>query len=177
MAFLSRDQLRTYGTRATAAQKLAARQKLGTKTASVRATVFLSHSHDEAELIEPFLLMLNEEGVLVYVDWKDPTMPPMTTPETAVRLKDRIKLCRKFMILATNKALDSKWVPWELGIADAQNGIGNVAVIPVEDRGSTWKGSEYIGIYGRVEPASNGKLAVFEPGKQQGTYLSDWLVR
>lgn len=81
------------------------------------------------------------------------------------------------MILATNRALESKWVPWEIGIADSQNGMGNVAVIPIEDTGTTWKGSEYVGIYARVERANDGKLGVFEPGKTNGIHLSNWLAQ
>ena len=177
MAFLSRDTLKAYGNRATITQKAAARQRLGTKTAAVRATVFLSHSHHDADLIEPILVLLAEEGVLVYVDWKDPTMPSMTSPETASTLKTRIKQCGKFLLLGTNNALESRWVPWELGIADAQNGMPNVAIIPVEDRSAVWKGNEYIGIYSRVETASDGKMAVFDPGKDRGMYLADWLVK
>lgn len=178
MAYLSRDSLRAYAFKATASQKQALHQRFRTKTASVRATVFLSHSHDDADLIESFLVLLNEEGVLVYVDWKDPTMPRMTTPDTATRLKQRIKQCGKFMLLATNNALDSRWAPWELGIADSQNGMTNVAVIPVQDASGSWRGSEYVGIYSRVEKAGNGRLAVFEPNTTSGgVYLSDWLVR
>lgn len=177
MAFLTRDSLKAYGYRATASQKQAIRQRLTTKTASVRATVFLSHSHEDAELIEPFLVALEQQGVLVYVDWKDPTMPKATSPDTAAKIKHRIKVCGKFMLLATNNAIDSRWVPWELGIADAQNGMPNVAVIPVQDQNSTWRGSEYIGIYARVEQDSGGKLTVVDPSKTYGISLADWLVR
>lgn len=177
MAFLSRDDLRAHGFTANASQRQAVRQKYSMKTASVQATVFLSHSHDDADLIEPFLIRLSEEGVLVYVDWQDPTMPRMTNPETASRLKARIQLCHKFMLLATNNALDSRWVPWELGIADSQNGMANVAIIPVEDTGRTWKGNEYVGIYSRVELATDGRLAVFPANKTSGMYLSHWVTQ
>lgn len=120
-------------------------------------------------------MLLANENVDVYVDWKDTEMPRQTSPETAMRLKLRIAECRKFMILATNKALDSKWVPWEIGVADSKNGMGNVAVIPVDDSGVTWKGSEYVGIYSRVEQSITGRLAVLEPGRQNGIPLSQWL--
>jgi hypothetical protein len=177
MAFLTRDALKAVTARATASQKFAAKNQLSAKTAAARGKVFLSHSHSDADLVEPFLLKLFEEGVVVYVDWKDPTMPSVTNPDTAKVLKDRIKQCGKFILLATNNALESRWVPWELGIADLQNGMSNVAVLPIQDSGTSWKGNEYIGIYSRVEPAHNGRLAVFEPGKQEGVYLSDWVIR
>jgi len=176
MAYLTENELRSKGLQATATQKTAARSKFGTKTASAKASVFLSHSHDDADLIEPFLVMLDKEGVQVYVDWKDPTMPKMTSPETATLLKNRIKLCGKFMLLATEKALGSKWVPWELGIADSQNGMNNVAVIPVQAANRSWTGSEYVGIYSRVETATSGHLAVFPPNATNGVTLAHWLV-
>lgn len=48
-------------------------------------------------------------------------MPKVTSAETATRIKDRISRCDKFILLATNGAIDSKWCNWELGFGDAKN--------------------------------------------------------
>ncbi|TWT95396.1 hypothetical protein Pla108_35440 [Botrimarina colliarenosi] len=104
-------------------------------------------------------------------------MPSVTSPETARRIKGKIKECKKLVLLATNNALQSKWVPWELGVADAENSMKNIAILPVTDSQTSWIGSEYVGIYDRIEQASSGKPAVFEPGASSGILLEDWLRR
>jgi len=146
-----------------------------TKTASAIATIFLSHSHRDADIVNQVVELLGNQGVIVYVDWKDDTMPKVTSPETALRLKTRIKDCRKFVLLATDNALESRWVPWELGIADVSNSIDNVVVLPVTDPPRAWTGSEYVGIYSTIEKADTGNPSVFKPGQNQGISLRQWL--
>ena len=145
------------------------------KAASIRATVFLSHSHNDADIVNQAVQILGSQGVFVYVDWKDETMPKVTSPETASRLKTRIHQCRKFVLLATNDALESRWVPWELGVADQSNGMDNVVVLPVTDPPRTWTGSEYVGIYSTIEKSDSGVPCVFKPGQNRGVTLKHWL--
>ena len=177
MSYLTRSELQQIPYRFTESQRRNIVQRFHTKYSDAQITVFLSHSHKDAELIESFLLLLENEDVIVYVDWKDKTMPAMTSSITARQLKARIRICGKFMVLGTNNALLSRWVPWELGIADLQNGMPNVAIVPVVDIAKQWMGNEYVGIYSRVERADSGRMAVFEPGKDRGILLSDWLRR
>lgn len=145
------------------------------RTASRYRTVFLSHSHDDRALVESVCNLLAGQGVILYVDWNDPEMPAVTSPETARKIKERIGTADKFVMLASNTSLKSRWVPWELGIGDIEKGIPNVAVFPIIPDYGTWEGSEYIGIYSRIEQAQGGQLAVFEPGQNTGVTLKQWL--
>lgn len=147
------------------------------KTASQYRTVFLSHSHHEKSIVEPVRKLLAGQGVILYVDWNDPEMPAVTSPETAQKIKERIGAADKFVMLATNTSLKSRWVPWELGIGDIKKGLSNAAVFPVTPDYGTWEGSEYVGIYSRIEQARSGKLAVFLPGQNRGITLKNWLER
>lgn len=171
MAFVTRDELRRWKFDLVEMTKAASSER---KTAG-KAWVFLSHSHKDAEEVEKLRLILANQGVELYIDWKDHTMPAVTNPETATVLKRKIQECKKLVLLATNNALASKWVPWEIGIADSANGMNSVAVMPIEDTGTPWTGNEYIGIYPRLVKADNGALAVFAAGKDQGWWLADWL--
>jgi len=175
MAFITEDQLRAFPNRLSATQRTMTKTAATTRTASTVTTVFLSHSHKDADLVEPAILFLASQGVVVYVDWKDPTMPAMTSPETAARIKERITGCRKFIVLGTNNAVTSRWIPWELGIADSRNGMDNIAVMPVVPQYRSWEGQEYVGIYARLETADDGRWAVFPAGKNRGMYLEQWL--
>jgi hypothetical protein len=175
MAYLTTDQLRQYPSRFTFQQRQAIELYSKGKTASTVTTIFLSHSRKDTDLISPAITFIATQGVIVYVDSKDPAMPEMTSPVTATKLKERIAVCRKFVLLATNSALDSRWVPWELGVADSTNGLTNIAVLPVVERSTTWRGNEYIGIYSRIEQASDGRWAVFPAVGPTGVTLDAWL--
>jgi len=150
---------------------------LHVKTASQRYHIFLSHSHHDADVIENMAAILGDHANSIYVDWKDASMPAVTNPSTAAAIKLRIKGCKKFMLLATDNALASRWVPWELGIGDLSNGMDNVCIIPVSDPTRTWSGNEDVGIYSRLETVNN-QYYVYAPGRTDlAVPLGTWLTR
>ena len=59
-----------------------------------KVTVFLSHKHDETEILQDVISLLKNCGVDVYVDWMDEGMPQKTSGETAHKLKQKIDACR-----------------------------------------------------------------------------------
>ncbi len=116
-----------------------------------KTTVFISHKHDDLDDLKGVLGFLQQQyGVRVYIDSRDPSMPEKTNPETATNIKKRIKQCDKFILLATNAAVESKWCNWELGYGDAQKYDEHIALFPLKPRGASdtqYKGSEYLDIY------------------------------
>lgn len=116
-----------------------------------KTTVFLSHKHDELKELDSAISFLKKLGANVYVDWLDTGMPKSTSGKTAQRIKDKIKENKKFIFLATEAAINSKWCNWELGFGDAQRYINNIAVFPVRDDSSNFSGSEYLQIYPSIE--------------------------
>lgn len=122
-----------------------------------RTTVFLSHKHKDREELEEaigVIEMLEDLAVKVYIDSLDNKMPNQTSGETAARIKDVIKYCDKFILLATAKAIESYWCNWELGIGDVHKFQKNIAVLPVKEKGhlnSEYKGNEYLQIYPRID--------------------------
>ena len=83
-----------------------------------KTTVFRSHKHDDLKGVLGFLQCTYD--VKVYIDSRDPTMPKVTSAETALDIKECIKQCDKFILLATNGAIESKWCNWELGYGDTK---------------------------------------------------------
>ena len=78
-------------------------------------------------------------------------MPPYTSGQTAQTLKDRVGQCRTFVLLASENSKHSHWVPWELGIADAEKGLDRIAIFPaVEAQGDTWPQWEYMALYPKI---------------------------
>lgn len=141
-------------------------------------TVFLSHSHEDLINgdVDKIIVLLRRAGVKVYIDSLDRSLPPFTNATTAQKIKDQIKLNRKFILLATNKAINSKWCNWELGYGDAFKYIEHIALIPLADNAGTWNGAEYLRIYPRIEESNlfSPNINVYFPDGTTKS-LSEWL--
>jgi hypothetical protein len=116
-----------------------------------KTKIFLSHKHDEVQELEGAIAFLKSFGVEVYVDWLDDGMPKTTSGLTAVRIKEKIKDNHKFILLATEEAIKSKWCNWELGLGDAAKYIDHIAILPIKKEYSDFTGSEYLQIYPYIE--------------------------
>ena len=118
---------------------------------SAKATVFISHRHDDLGDLQGVLGFFETEyQVKVYIDSKDSSMPITTSAETAITLKDMIRKCDRFILLATNGAIESKWCNWELGFGDANKYPDKIAILPLKPKGAKdyqYKGHEYMRIY------------------------------
>jgi len=115
-------------------------------------SVFLSHKHDELEHLERVRYLLEKLNTSVYVDWADSEMQHPTDRKTAEALKDKIKKYDKFIFIASDAAIDSKWCNWEIGYGDAQKyDADKIAVFPVKQDDRKWKGNEYLQLYPSIE--------------------------
>lgn len=150
-----------------------------------KASVFLSHKHNEHKLVKEIKAILEGLNSQVYVDWLDNSMPNTTSGETASRIKDKIKTYDKFILIASQAAIDSKWCNWELGFADSiKFAAGNMAIFPIADEGQNWHGNEYLQLYSRIEYVGTNqyindiyRLAGFYVVSPNQVYysLSEWL--
>jgi hypothetical protein len=179
MTFITRDYLDRFSSNlgGTKAQELRQRPfKLNeSQKASYKKVIFLSHSHKDKDIVEKVALFLLSQGMFLYVDWQDSSIPPITSSETANKIKSRIITCDEFVVLASNNALDSKWVPWEMGFADAAKGTPKVFVLPVADNDGTWRGSEYFDLYQKIELGREEKKALMTEAvvrQPENTYVA-----
>ncbi len=138
--------------------------------ASGQRTAFLCHSHHDRTLALGLQALLKQNGMDLYIDWQDSTMPDKPSGETAQRLRTRIQQCSWFLFLATHRSMTSRWCPWELGHADGTKANERILVVPTYDGCGSY-GSEYIDLYRRVDFASDGRLAAFSPGQLNGRYI------
>lgn len=70
-------------------------------------------------------------------------MPARTCGRTAENIKEKIKKYDKFILVATEGAIASKWCNWELGFGDVQKfAYGKIALFPIRDDEKDWSGSE-----------------------------------
>jgi hypothetical protein len=145
---------------------------------------FLSHSSKDKDLVTGAIRLLEGHGATVYIDKKDPTLPPYTNKDTAKSLKNRINQSDKFVLLASENSKESKWVPWELGLADGYKGLNKTAILPAVEnqRDTSWTNWEYLGLYDRIvwgdlEGHEKKIWMVLDRRKNTAVTLSSWLAR
>lgn len=118
---------------------------------SSKRTIFLSHKHSDLEDLKDIIGFLRRQyDVEVYIDSMDANMPKKTSGETALRIKTIIQNSDRFILLATDAAIESKWCNWELGFGDALKYQDKIALFPIKEAGSydfQYKGNEYMQIY------------------------------
>ena len=145
---------------------------------SAASTIFLSHSHDDLAdgTVNKSIVFLSKLGINVYIDSHDSSMPPFTNAETARKIKQAIIDNQKFIFLATNKAIISRWCNWELGFGDAKKYLNGIALFPVNEDSGSWQGNEYLRIYPRIEETFNGSgfYKVIYPDNHE-VPITDWL--
>lgn len=161
------------------------RQKnLDRKSLSHKRTVFLSHSHQDNDIVLSIIEFLLTLDTYVYVDWLDPTMPHVTSAETARKIKERIVQCERFIVLLSENSKESKWVPWELGVADAKKDNSKISIFPIKRSSytsdSNFDGLEYMELYQKIKiGVSNDTGAetpiVLQPRATKGYTLQYWL--
>jgi len=142
--------------------------------------VFISHKHTEEEYVYRLRDILKRYGFEGYVDWEDNGMPPMTSGETAKQIKDRIKKSKKFILIATEAAIESKWCNWEMGFADAHKYIDRIALFPIKADYGEYSGKEYLQIYPTLQISFSNSVRYFNyyikyPDGKEIT-LGNWLT-
>lgn len=150
--------------------------------ASQSFDVFLSHSSKDKDVLPSAINFFSQYRVNVYIDKADKELPCNTSPETGDMLKKRIQECKKFIVLVSPNSKDSKWIPWELGIADEKKKIRNVALFPnvLNYLKPSWPEQEYLGLYPRIvlenfKGQSTPVWMVLEHHANTGTELGEWL--
>jgi hypothetical protein len=174
MAYLSEGELRRRSGYRQFSES--ARQVFKSRPDLAEKSVFLSHSHKDRDLVEGLKDTIAQYGYSLYIDWEDSGLPQIADRQTAETIKRRIAELDYFWVLATSNAVTSRWVPWEIGIADSLDNA-KVFIIPVTDQNSSFKGNEYLQLYKRLIVADDGSLAVFQPKQTKGNGLDKYIGR
>lgn len=162
--YFSERELREYATTYSFSEN--ANRVLNKSLSSAGTSIFLSHSHKDKEIAKGLKNYLATLGLNLYIDWEDTDMPGTPNRETAHSLKKRIIVTDYFLMLCTDNALQSRWVPWEVGIADMQKASGRILIAPVRNNFGQFNGNEYLQLYRRIVINDSGGADVFDPDKQ-----------
>lgn len=154
------------------------------RAAVFASSVFLAHSSADKEDLPKVISFLERQGARVYIDKSDKELPQKTSTQTGVKLKERIAQCSKFIVLVTSNSKNSRWIPWELGIADEKKKLSNVALLP--DVGNQinpeWPEQEYLGLYPRIVHGPHQSFSgpiwmVLNHHENTATELGQWIRR
>ncbi len=178
--YASRAEMLAIAGELTLTERASLRKSVASR--SPAAAAFLSHSTKDEDLVTPAVQVLENHGAKVYTDKQDPALPPYTSEKTADILRDRIRQANRFVLLASINSKESRWVPWELGIADGTKNINRIAVFPIGEQRNErgWANWEYLGLYERIvfgdlKGYSKPVWMVIDEGKNVATELSKWL--
>ena len=178
MAILSRETIKERGRILEKAYK--ANNALYEDSISAKnspASVFLSHKHDNKDELLGVVDVLKSLGARTYIDWQDNEMPKHTKGETARIIKHKINEMDKFILVATEDAIESKWCNWELGYGDALKYDKNkIALFPFRDS-RNWSGKEYMSIYNMIEYEDGTDRNINGNTIKEGFYIYDYNKR
>ena len=94
---------------------------------------------------------------------------------TAADLKDRIRKTRMVIYVVTNDSLKSVWCGWEIGFADCDKGVEEVAILAIKPNNGRWKNHEYLQQYSWIYYDTEEDLfMVAKPGGDR-VQLYEWL--
>lgn len=172
MEIISESQLKSYrrSQRTYSQTTIESLTNYKNESSIAKTKVFLSHKHDEQEQLEGAISFLKTIGVDIYVDWMDDGMPKTTSGITATRIKQKIRENHKFILLATEGAINSKWCNWELGLGDAAKYIDHIAVMPIKKDYSNYSGNEYLEIYPNIFNLDSDQY-IHGSYRGKGTYI------
>ena len=146
--------------------------------------VFLSHTTKDDDLVPGVVLVLGNHGGRVYVDHQDPSVEGADCRAIAEHLREVMRQCKRLVVLASPRSMDSKWIPWELGLGDGLERQSHVALFPSAESATdtAWSEREYFGLYqrigwGRIEGRSEPCWVVWDHTKNTGETLVGWLLQ
>lgn len=144
--------------------------------------VFISHSSADSQLIPGVEAFFQQFGASIYADVMDDSLQGLPDAAKAVVLRAEIAKCDKLAVLVTAATKTSKWIPWELGLADGSCSPVHAALLPVTEGGreEDWAKQGYMELYPRVEQirftnSTSMEWAVRSPANGNYWQMKRWL--
>lgn len=141
--------------------------------------VFVSHSSSDKNFVEKVnaFLYYSKGGIQPYVDWLDLSLPRETNVTTAVILKERIQRASKVIYVVTTESLRSVWCSWEIGFADSNKGINDIALLAIKPNNGKWKENEYLQQYPWIQYEVDTDMFIVHMPDGSSPTLHEWLSR
>lgn len=170
---IARSELRRFET--STERILEARRRRTHQRSDANGRVILTAAEQDRALQRPALHFLVSQAASLYVDVRESGDPDREPEGYDLWLRTCLAHGRSLVLVATQEGLASKWVPWQLGLAEGFLGRENVAVLPVDDY-VPFRGSALVEIYPTIRRREGAWVLVW-PGGRPGPLLGDWLTQ
>lgn len=125
--------------------------------------VFLSYNFKDCEIAKKVAVLFVLNNYDSFLDWNDPKLRNRSeiTENMIKRIKERIKENEIFVYIVTNGQKNSKWMPWELGLAEGMK--KEVYILPIIESKNkkNYDGQEYINVHNHII-FQNGRLQKYK---------------
>lgn len=109
--------------------------------------LFLSYNHKDITLAKAIYQELQNQGISVYADFIDLSFKPIVDKNTAKILCDKIANCKALAYIHTENAKNSKWCPWEIGLASGLKDFKCVIIPAIVKDDNEFDRQEYLTLY------------------------------
>lgn len=112
--------------------------------------VFVSHKREDTGVAKKLVRRIRKFGYSCYADYEDPFLldDEDRDPErVSHRIRTNLRGCTALIFIHSGQAIESKWMPWELGFFDGRWGMASVAIYDVAHQKLP---PEYASIYTEV---------------------------
>ncbi len=109
--------------------------------------LFLSYNHKDITLARAIYHELKNQGISVYADFIDPSFQPIVNKKTAKILCNKIANCKALAYIHTENAKNSKWCPWEIGLASGLKDFKCVIIPAIVNDDNEFDRQEYLTLY------------------------------
>jgi hypothetical protein len=143
--------------------------------------VFLSHSHLDDDSLAHLIALLEDCGADVRVDRKEANLLTLSGSEAAPLVREQIQSSPKLVVALTMSIVASRWMPWEIGLADGMHGVRNVALFPLRapNVAAVPVEKEYLAMYPTIqwESLTTGYTGYCVSNPENGQFwtLKQWL--
>jgi hypothetical protein len=148
-----------------------------------KPNVFLSHLSTDEDFLAIVEYLLRQHGGVPHMSATDKCLSPTASAEAVKKLRATIDGLPRFIVFVTPQSTTSKWIPWEIGLANGLKKDSEIALWPSApaDVGEEWVAAGYLGIYRRIiytrtNQDPNPRWMVFNPLENRGVRLRDWLA-
>ncbi len=172
MAYITEYILRLYAAEQWMREK--AEQNVKNYFSRSFKTIYLSHGARDRELAQGLVNYLATLGAELYVDWNDSYRQRVTGRESAERVKNAIRENEFFLVLASQNGLNSKWVHWEIGIAEQCKPPSRIAIVPVADPMGEFPAPDYLQLYRSLEIDDENRIKLFDVGRSKQFDMHAW---
>lgn len=100
------------------------------------ADVFISHKKEDTQEAKALAERVRQLGFSCYLDVFDPELADKSAGALAQHIRSELRGALALLFYVSPQAIESKWMPWELGFFDGRWGKGTIGIyLPAEVNG------------------------------------------